>query len=70
MGKCCDGVLWIVVSDLPKREEASENTEEEEIHIKGLSSRILILRYRIFVSHRRSINVTLLRHGGYIVIVG
>lgn len=66
MGKCCDGVLWIVVSDLPKMEEASENTEEEEIHIKRLSSRILILRY----SHLRSINVTLLRHGGYIVIVG
>lgn len=60
MGKCCDGVLWIVVSDLPKMEEASENTEEEEIHIKD----------RIFVSHLRSINVTLLRHGGYIVIVG
>lgn len=56
MGKCCDGVLWIVVSDLPKMEEASENTEEEEIHIKD----------RIFVSHLRSINVTLLRHGGYI----
>lgn len=36
MGERCNGLLWIILPDLPEMEEVAENAEEEEVQLSEL----------------------------------
>lgn len=47
MGECCDGLLWIVVPDLPQMEEVAENAEEEEVQLSEVVTNFYTLICKI-----------------------